>query len=163
MKTILFVLLIVSDVTLVACEKTDTLPVVSTSPIFSVNSVKHTMDTVNLGDSIYFAVTGKVADTTNTFTASIKLVSGSVSTSTGAFTSSNIVVASHFIKTVVRVITSPSGNSPLYNWTSVIGIPSPGVARKTNVLTTMSIENSLSLSSQTGNQIVNDSKPVYIK
>ncbi len=162
MKKILFVLLIASGV-LVACDKTDTLPEVSTSPIFSVSSVKHTKDTVNLGDSIYFTVMGKIADTTNTFTASIKLVSGSVSASTGAFTSSNIMVAAHYVKSVARVISTASGTSPLYNWTSVIGIPSPGVARKTNVLTTISIENSLSLSSQTGNQVVNDSKPVYIQ
>lgn len=163
MKQILIVLLSVSGALLVGCDKTDTLPAVTPTTIFSVGSLKHTVDTLNVGDSIYFRASGKIADTTNTLTAAIKMVSGSVNAATGAFTSSNNVVASYFVKPVAKTISDPTTGSSLYNWTAVFGVPAPSVAHKTSVLTTASFENSLSLSSQTGTQIVNDSKAVYIK
>ena len=163
MKQILIVLLAVSGVLLAACDKTDTLPTVTPTTIFSASSLKHTTDSLNLGDSIYFTASGKIADTTNTISASLKMVGGSLNATTGAFTSSNIVVDAYYIKALSKVISAPSGTSPLYNWTAKFGVPAPSVAHKSAVLTTAAFENSLSLSSETGTQIVNDSKAVYIK
>jgi hypothetical protein len=162
MKKILIVILVATGILFAACDKNESLPATTPTTIFSVSSLKHVADTVILGDSIYFTASGKVADTTNTFTASLKLISGSVNAA-GAFTSSNIVAGSYYIKPVSKVISAPSGTSPLYNWSAYFGIPTPSVNHKTNVLTTIAFENSLSLSSQTGTQIVNDSKAVYIK
>jgi hypothetical protein len=162
MKQILIVLLAASGILLAACDKTDTLPTITPTTIFSVSSLKHTTDTLNLGDSIYFTASGKIFDTTNTITASLKMIGGSTN-ATGVFTSANTVVDAYVLKPVKVVISAASGTSPLYNWTAKFGVPGPSVARKTSVLTTASFENSLSLSSETGTPIVNDSKAVYIK
>ena len=163
MKKTLAFLTITSGILLVACEKTETLPAVTPQTIFSVSSLKHTSDSLNLGDSIFFTAAGKIFDTTNAISASLKMVSGTTNAA-GAFTSSNTVVDAYFVKPLKLVITAATGTSSLYNWTAKFGVPGPSVARKTAVLTTASFENTtLSLSTKMGTQVVNDSKAVYIK
>ncbi len=162
MKKILL-LTAIAGFLIIGCTKKDTLPTYTPASIFSVTSkMSHTKDSVNLGDTIYLTAKGLIADTTNAFSASFKTFSGSVS-SAGAFTSSNIQVGGALLKPTTKIISAPTGTSPLYNWTATYIILVPSVAHKTSILITGYFENSLTLSSQTGNQVASDSKAIYIR
>lgn len=163
MKKILS-LLIFATIFIFSCTKNEKLPAYTPASIFSVSSkMSHAVDTVNIGDTIILTAKGLIADTTNAFTANLKTFSGSVSATTGAFTSSGVQVGGVVMKPVSKIIAPPGGTSPLYNWTATYNTPVPSVAHKTNILITGYFENSLTLSSQTGNQVAADSKAIYVR
>ncbi|HEX4372567.1 MAG TPA: hypothetical protein VHZ50_04590, partial [Puia sp.] len=66
MKKLLFISMIAMGVLILGCVKSTSLPAY-TPPVttnFSVASLKHTADTVNLGDTVYLTATGTIYDTT---------------------------------------------------------------------------------------------------
>lgn len=157
--------LISASFLIIACNKEEQLPTYKSSVpvIFSVNSrMSHTIDTVNLGDTIYLTASGTIADTANTFSSSFKMFTGNVSAS-GAFTSSGNLAGAAFISPLPRLISAPVAPSALFGWVAPIAVPCPPVAHKTNILISGSFENSVSLSSQLGNQSASDSKPIYVR
>lgn len=161
----LFSFSMLTSLFILACNKKDQLPDYKPSvpTIFSVNNrMTHTIDTVNLGDTIRLTASGTIADTANTFSSSLKVFTGSVSAA-GAFTSSGNLAGAAFISPLPRVISAPVAPSALYGWAVSMAVPCPPVAHKTNILISGSFENSLSLSSQLGNQSASDSKPIYVR
>ena len=164
MKTILS-LFILTTILIISCTKKDTLPpyTPNTPIIFSVNNrMSHNKDTLNIGDTIILTAKGLIADTTNTFSTSLRTVTGSVN-ALGVFASAGVLVGVSTPGPTSKVLSAPSGTSSLYNWTAVYKTIVPAVGHKTNILVTGYFENSLSLSSQYGNQISSDSKAIYIR
>jgi len=69
MKKMILSFLIISSVLIFACSKNNTVPAY-TPPVavnFTVTSLNHTADTVNVGDTIYLNVAGTMYDTLNVY------------------------------------------------------------------------------------------------
>jgi hypothetical protein len=69
MKNIYLFLVTVSGILVFSCTKNSVVPVYTppVSPNFTVTSMNHTKDTVNVGDTIYLNVVGTMYDTLNVY------------------------------------------------------------------------------------------------
>jgi hypothetical protein len=119
MKKILLFSLIIFVIVIAACDKGVNLPAY-TPPVsknFSVSSLKHTQDTLNVGDTVYLIATGTVYDTTKSIYAYLSITS----TNSGASAAYNFGSAASPI-TLTRFI-GAQNTSGLYAWTSTIMLP----------------------------------------
>lgn len=162
MKKYFVFLLIASTGWMMACNKTTTLPPY-TPPVtanFSVQSLVHTVDSVNVGDTIYLNATGTVYDTTqaiyvylvSTYTAGGVSSVYDYGTSTTPFKVSRVIGAN---------------TNGLYGWTATIWlIGATEVPHKTKLSITGNFSYQLDLSSELGNLSASDAgknKSVYVK
>jgi hypothetical protein len=165
MKTFLSFFLIAGILVIAACNKGTNLPpytpVVATN--FSADSVHHTKDSVNIGDTIYLSATGKMYDTTQPIfvylTASY--------TASGVSTVYNYGSAAAPVK-INRTIGAGSGG--LYGWSSTIALPgATAVPHKTAITVGGNYIYQLNFSSVQGKVSVTDAgsgpknHAVYVK
>jgi hypothetical protein len=140
-KFLLFLFVLIAGAVAISCNKSKALPVYSPSPtyVFTAGSLKHTKDTVNVGDTISLTATGTVYDTTKTISAFL--------TSTYSTGSNTYGSAASPIK-VNRIIGSAASNG-LWSWTATILLPgATSVPHKTALTITSTFVYQLSLSSQ---------------
>jgi hypothetical protein len=163
MKKILLFLLSACMIWIAACNKTTTLPPY-TPPVtsnFSVTSLKHTQDSVNVGDTIWYNAAGTVYDTTQSISAYFA-TSYTVSGTGAAY---NYGTSSAPV-TIKRTIVD--SNNGVYDWTATIAFPTTvtQVPHKTKLTTSGTFMYQLTLSSQQGALTASDSGPnksVYVR
>ena len=163
MKKILVFLLSAATIWMAACNKTTTLPPY-TPPVasnFSVTSLKHTEDSVNVGDTIWYNAAGTVYDTTQNiaaFFATSYTISGASATYNYGNSSAPIT-----IKRTIGDVTNG-----VYAWTAIIAFPTAvtQVPHKTKLTTSATFQYQLTLSSMQGTLTASDSgqnKSVYVR
>lgn len=147
MRNIFFLLLVIlaSAASIAGCVKSAALPVSPPSPsqIFTPGSLKHTADTVNVGDTVQLNASGSIWDTTKTISVFLTATYGGATA--GSF-NYGTVTAPILVK---RVINPALNSSGLYPWTATIALPGATlVAHKTTLAITATYVYQLSLSSQ---------------
>jgi hypothetical protein len=162
MKKVLLFSLVVVTILIGACNKVTNLPAYTPAvPInFSVGSLKHTQDTVNVGDTIYLTATGTMYDTTK----NIYVYLSSSYSASGVGSVFNYGSAASPIK-LSRVIGAQTGS--LFAWTATIMLPGATfVPAKTKLTIAGNFIYQLSLSSQQGTVSATDAgqtnKTVYV-
>ncbi len=161
MKRYLLFILIISGAA--ACVKKDVLPAYA-PPIatnFSVTSLKHTRDTVNVGDTIYITVAGNASDSSKSIYGYFSVTS----TVSGTGTVYNYGNASAPVK-LKPIFGSPANG--LYPWTATVMLPGATmVPSKTKLTITGNFIYQLSLSSEQGKLSATDAglvnKMVYVQ
>ncbi|HTQ28672.1 MAG TPA: hypothetical protein VMI35_11105 [Puia sp.] len=146
MKKFLLFFSVATMILAAACNKTTNLPPYApvVPVIFSVSSLKHTQDTVNIGDTIYLTATGTMYDTTK----NIYVYLASSYTASGVASVYNFGSAASPVK-LSRVIGTQTNN--LWGWTSTIMLTGATfVPAKTKLSITGNFIYQLSLSSQQG-------------
>jgi hypothetical protein len=146
-----------------ACNKTTTLPSY-TPPVaknFSVASLKHTQDSVNVGDTIYLTATGTASDSSQ-FIYTYLTVNA---TAGGVSSIFNYASGSSPVKLPKNYGAQTSG---LYSWTSTIMLPGATlVPHKTKLTIVGNFIYQLSLSSEQGTLSATDAgllnKTVYVR
>ena len=163
MKKHFFIIIIGALGVLAACNKTTTLPAYTpvVSKVFIADSVHHTQDSVNVGDTIYLNASGKMYDTTQ----SIYVYITSSYTAYGAPGVYNYGSASTPVKVSRSIGASVNG---LYTWTATIMLPGATyVPDKTKLTISGSYIYQLSLSSQLGSLALIDggigTKTIYVR
>jgi hypothetical protein len=159
MKNIFFLLMTFALVITFACSKKDIVPPY-TPPVsanFSVNSLNHTKDTVNVGDTLYLTAAGIIYDTTQNISTYVTVNSNGLSYGYGT--------ASAPIR-VNRVIGAQNG--AVYNWTATIMVPgATNVSHGTKLTISANFIYALSLSSEQGNLSATDAgivnKTVFVQ
>lgn len=161
MKKILFFSILGMGILLLGCVKYSSLPAY-TPPVsinFSVSSLKHTEDTVNVGDTIYLTATGTMYDTTKNIYAYLSVSSSGAGVSTYTYGS-----ASSPIK-LSRTIGAASNG--LYSWSAIIMLPGATWVANTKLTITANFIYQLSLSSEQGKLSATDAgqanKTVYVQ
>lgn len=149
-----------------SCSKNNTLPPYTppTSSNFSVTSLNHTKDTVNVGDTIYLTAAGTLYDSSSLYHIYAYLTStatvGGVSTIYNYGSSVSPV-------TISRVIGSQN-SAGLFTWTSTIMLPgATSVPHKTKLTIAGNFVYQLNLSSEKGNLSATDAgivnKTVFVQ
>jgi len=145
----------------VACVKYTTLPAY-TPPVatnFSVSSLKHTADTVNVGDTIYLTASGTMADTTKAIYTYL-----TVASSAAGVTSYTYGSAASPIKLSRTIGAQTNG---LYAWTATIALPGATSVANTKLAITANFIYQLSFSSEQGKLSATDAgilnKTVYVQ
>jgi len=143
MKKILSFILIALGVLAIACHKVDQLATYTPANpvIFSDSTLKHTVDSVNVGDTVYLAATGSMIDTTQKIYAYITASSSLGSVYTWGSASSPV--------TLSRTI-GAQNSSGLYSWTSTIALPGVTPLHKSKLTITAYFIYQLNLSSEMG-------------
>jgi hypothetical protein len=148
---------------LAACDKYVTLPpyTPAISSNFLVSTLNHTMDSVNVGDTIYLTATGSMSDTTQSI---YTFLTTSYSAS-GVNTVLNYGTAASPVK-LTRTIGAVNGG--LYTWTATILLPGATfVPHKTKLTIVGNFIYQLSLSSEQGTLSATDAgvknKTVYVR
>lgn len=161
MKRYILIILILTGAA--ACVKKDVLPAY-TPPIatnFSVTSLKHTQDTVNVGDTVYVTVLGNASD-------SSKSIYGYFSVS---YTVSSTGIVYNYGSALSPIKLKPNFGSPangLYPWTATVMLPGATIVpSKTKLTITGNFIYQLSLSSEQGKLSASDAglanKTVYVR
>jgi hypothetical protein len=161
MKRYILIVLIITAAA--SCVKKNVLPAY-TPPLatnFSVTSLAHTKDTVNIGDTVYVNVAGNASDSSKSIYAYLS-VSSAVNGSSSVY---SVGTASAPIK-LKPTFGSPA--SALYPWTATIMLPGATmVPHKTKLTITGNFIYQLSLSSQQGKLSATDAgilnKTVYVQ
>jgi hypothetical protein len=163
MKTFLIFSGLAILIAIAACNKSTTLPA-NTPPVtsnFSVKSLVHTKDTVNIGDTVYLTATGTVWDTTQ----KIAVYFTDSYTASGASTVQNIYSAA--APDTLRNVVFSAGTAPLSTWTATIALPNVSqVPTKTKITITGNFIYGLSLSSEQGTLTAADggkNKLIYVQ
>jgi len=161
MKKMLLFSLITSGILLFGCIKYTTLPAY-TPPVttnFSVASLNHTADTVNLGDTVYLTATGTIYDTTKNIYVYLTVSSSAAGVSTYTYGS-----ASSPIK-LSRTI-GAQNSAGLYTWTSTIMLTGATSVDKAKLTIIANFIYQLSFSSEQGKLTATDAgivnKTVYV-
>jgi len=144
MKNVIPLSLILSGLFILSCTKNNSVPVY-TPPVtsnFSVSSMNHTKDTVNVGDTIYLNVAGTMFDTlfVYAYLSTKSTATGSPVYSTGSATAP--------IK-LTRVLGS-SNVSGMNPWTSVIALTGLTSVHSSKLTISANFIYQLSLSSEGG-------------
>jgi hypothetical protein len=160
MKKFLFISMIAIGVLILGCVKSTNLPAY-TPPVatnFSVASLKHTADTVNLGDTIYLTATGTMYDTTKNIYAYLSVSSSAAGVSTFTYGSAAAPIK------LSRTIGAQTNG--LYTWTSTIMLAGATTVNKAKLTITANFIYQLSLSSEQGKLTATDAgianKTVYV-
>jgi hypothetical protein len=172
MKKYLLFITIVAAV--VACNKTTTLPAYTPpfSKNFSVSSLSHTADTVNVGDTIYLHVAGTIADTTKDIYPYITVVDTLAgATFTWGTSPSNLPTAgvkqsSGYTPPAAIKLTKVIGaaTNGLYAWTSTLTLTGvTSVPHNTKLTITGLFTYQLSLSSEGSSASATDKKTIYVQ
>jgi hypothetical protein len=163
MKKVLFFLVVAAVIVTSACNKVTNLPAYA-PPVatnFAVSSLKHTEDSVNVGDTIYLMASGTMYDTTKNIYV---YLSCSYSAS-GVASVFNYGSGSSPVKIIPTIGQASNG---VYGWTSTIMLPGATfVPHKTKLTITGNFIYQLSLSSQLGTLSAADAgqsnKTVYVR
>jgi len=144
-KLFIFLVALASAAGIASCVKSNTLPVYFPSPsvIFTPGSLKHTADTVNVGDTIRLTASGTVWDTTKTISVFLTATYGGATS--GSYNYGNVTTP-----ILVKPVINPTANgSGLFPWTATILLPgATSVSHKTTLAVTATYLYQLSLSSQ---------------
>lgn len=153
--------MIAMGVLILGCVKSTNLPAY-TPPVttnFSVASLKHTADTVNLGDTIYLTATGIMYDTTKNIYAYLSVSSSAAGVSTYTYGSATTPIK---LSRTIGALTNG-----LYAWTSTIMLAGATTVNKAKLTITASFIYQLSLSSELGKLTATDAgnpnKTVYVQ
>jgi hypothetical protein len=146
-----------------ACNKATTLPSY-TPPVaknFSVASLKHTQDSVNVGDTIYLTATGTASD-------SSQFIYTYLSASSSAGGIGSVFYYGSASSPVKLAKTYGTQTAGLYSWTSTIMLPGATlVPHKTKLTIVGNFIYQLSLSSEQGTLSATDAgllnKTVYVR
>src|SRR5579863_8045161 len=144
MKKLFLFSMLALGIFIFGCVKSTNLPAY-TPPVttnFSVSSLKHTADTVNLGDTIYLTATGTIDDTTKNIYVYVTVSSSAAGVSTFSFGS-----ASSPIKLTRTIGAQTNG---LYAWTATIMLVGATTVDKAKLTITANFIYQLSLSSEQG-------------
>ncbi len=144
MKNILLFCLISSGIIVFSCTKNAVVPPY-TPPVatnFTVTSLNHTRDTVNVGDTIYLNVSGSMYDTLNVY-AYLTIKSSASGNPVYSYGSSSSPVK------LTRILGS-SNVSGLNTWTSVIRLTGFTAIANSKLTISGNFIYQLSLSSQGG-------------
>jgi hypothetical protein len=159
MKKLLLICVIAISI-ISGCVKSTNLPAY-TPPVttnFSVASLKHTADTVNLGDTVYLTAAGTVYDTTKNIYAYLTVSSSAAGVSTYTYGSAAAPIK------LVRTIGAQTNG--LYAWTSTIMLVGATTVDKAKLTITANFIYQLSLSSEQGKLTATDAgltnKTVYV-
>ncbi len=163
MKKVILFSTIISAILVCSCSKNNSLPPY-TPPVavnFSVSSLNHTKDTVNVGDTIYLTATGVMYDTTQNIYAYLA-ASASVG---GVGMVYNYGSSASPVK-LSRTIGAQ--NNGLYSWTSNIMFPGATfVPPSTKLTITANFIYQLTLSSEQGTLSATDAgvanKTVFVQ
>jgi hypothetical protein len=158
-----YLLLAIIIITVIACNKTTTLPSY-TPPVaknFSVTSLNHTLDTVNVGDTIYLSASGVASDSSKNIYTYLS-VSSTVSGVSSVYNYGN---AASPIKLPKNYANPTNG---LYSWADSIMLPGATlVPHKTKLTIVGNFIYQLSLSSEQGTLSATDAgqlnKTVYVQ
>jgi hypothetical protein len=164
-KTFLFSL-IAATIVMIACNKTTTLPPY-TPPVaanFSIKTLAHTADTVNVGDTIFLTATGTMSDTVSAESAVYAYITSSYTVS-GASVVYNYGSATSPVK-INRVIGANSNG--LFAWTATIPLyGATAVPHKTKLTIVANFQFQSSFSSEQGALSASDAgiknKTVYVQ
>jgi hypothetical protein len=162
MKNIFLLCLMASGIMVFSCSKNAVVPPY-TPPVatnFTVSSLSHTRDTVNVGDTIYLNVSGSMYDTLNVY-AYLTIKSSASGNPVYSYGSSSSPVK------LTRVLGS-SNVSGMNNWTSIIVVTGVTSIANTKLTITGNFIYQLSLSSQGGglasaNDVGLVNKTIYIQ
>ncbi len=147
MQKVLLICSGILAICIASCVKYTNLPAYN-PPVktnFSVTSLNHTKDTVNVGDTIYLTAAGTVYDTTQRISTYLT----SSYTAAGASTVATFYSATA-PDTLKNRVVSP-GTAPLSNWTSTITlIGATNVPHKTKLTIAANFLYNLTLSSEAG-------------
>ncbi|HET6255059.1 MAG TPA: hypothetical protein VFE32_13340 [Puia sp.] len=141
---ILITLVVLITAAAAGCAKHQFLPVVTppVSKIFTVTSLKHTADTVNIGDTVYLNAAGTIYDTSK----AVYVFMTSTYTANGASTVYNFGSASSPVKVKY---TTGAANNGVFGWTATIPlIGATEVPAKTKLTIAATFQYQLSLSSE---------------
>lgn len=161
MKRIILFLGVLFMVFIIACTKSTTLPDYMATPatIFSIGTLTHMADSLNVGDTIKLAATGHINDTTQ----SISVYMTATSTAPVFVFSTGTVAAPIKISRTIGAIDATG----TYTWSSTIALPNATITHKTALTVTANFIYQLSLSSQLGALSVADAgiknKTVYVR
>jgi hypothetical protein len=161
---ILITLVVLITAAAIGCAKHQFLPIVTppVSTIFTISSLNHTADTVNVGDTIWLNAAGTIYDTT-------KLISVYLTSSYTAGGVSSIYdfgTSSSPVKVTNRVIGAL--NNGVYSWTATIALTgATNVPVKTKLTIAATFQYQLSFSSELPSSLsINDTgqhnKTVYV-
>jgi hypothetical protein len=148
----------------IGCAKHQFLPVVTppVSKIFTVSSLNHTADSVNIGDTIWLNAAGTIYDTSKAIYVNLT----SSYTANGASTVFNYGSVASPIK--IKYVTGASANG-VFSWTATIPlIGATEVPDKTKLTIAATFQYQLSLSSELPSSLsVSDAgqhnKTVYVR
>ncbi|HLI92893.1 MAG TPA: hypothetical protein VKU83_04770 [Puia sp.] len=143
-KKIFIALVVVVTAATTGCAKHHFLPIVTppVSRIFTVSSLNHTADTVNVGDTVYLDAAGTIYDTSKTIYVSMT----ASYTANGASTVYNYGSAGSPIK--VKYVTG-ADSAGVFDWTATIPlIGATSVPAKTKLTIAATFQYQLSLSSE---------------
>src|SRR3984885_24379 len=143
-KLLLFCSGLLAIFLIASCVKYTNLPAY-TPPVaanFSVTSLNHTKDSVNVGDTIYLTATGTVFDTTQKISTYL----------TSSYSAGGVSTVANFYSSTapdtLRNIVFSVGTAPLFNWTSTITlIGATNVPHKTKLTIAANFLYNLTLSS----------------
>jgi hypothetical protein len=159
MKKLLLICVIAISI-ISGCVKSTNLPAY-TPPVttnFSVASLKHTADTVNLGDTVYLTATGTISDTTKNIYVYLTVSSSAAGVSTYTYGSASTPIK------LSRTIGAQTNG--LYAWTSTIVLVGATTVDKAKLTITANFIYQLSLSSEQGKLTATDAgivnKTVYV-
>jgi len=159
----LYHLLLLSLVVIASCVKTKTLPLY-TPPIatnFSVKSLNHTLDSVNVGDTIYLVAAGVAADSSK-YIYTYLTASSTVGGTSSLYTYGNAAAPVKLLKNY------GSQTGGLYSWSDTILLPGATLVPHNTKLTIVgNFIYQLSLSSELGTLSATDAgignKTVYVR
>jgi hypothetical protein len=166
MKKLFLFSLVAMAAGLVACDKGTTLPPF-TPPVtanFSVKTLAHTADTVNVGDTIFLTATGTMSDTVSAESAVYTYITSSYTVS-GANVVYNYGSATSPVK-INRVI--GANTNGLFAWTATIPLyGATAVPHKTKLTIAANFQYQSSFSSEQGTLSASDAgiknKTVYVQ
>jgi hypothetical protein len=143
-KNILITLVVLITAAAVGCAKHQFLPIVNppVSKIFTVSSLAHTTDTVNVGDTIWLNAAGTVYDTSKAIYAYF------TDTYTANGTASVLTFGSAASPIKVKYVTGAASNG-VFAWTATIPlVGATEVPVKTKLTIAATFEYQLSFSSE---------------
>lgn len=146
---------------IISCTKYTTLPLYTPSPtnIFSIGTLAHTSDSLNVGDTIKLNATGHIYDTTKTISVYFTATSTSP---VYVFTSGTYANPVKISRTIGAMDATGT-----YTWSSTITLPNATITHKTALTIAANFVYQLTLSSQLGALTVADagvkSRMVYVR
>jgi hypothetical protein len=163
MKKVIFFSLIAGTLLIAACDKGVNLPAYTpaTAVNFTVTSLNHTKDSVNVGDTLYLNAAGTVADTAAFISDTAKGVHMLSAYLTSSFTGTTASEVLNFGSATspigVQMTFGAANSNGLYPWTATIElIGATSVAHKTKLTIAANFIYQLSLSSQQGTLSASD-------
>ena len=140
-----YILLTVIIAGIIACNKTTTLPAYNapTTANLKVTSLKHSADTVNVGDTIYLTATGSVYDTTAVYAY--------FTVASSATGSPSYTIGSASSPILVPAILATRNVAGMNDWTATIPLTKLANVSKSKLTITGTFVSQLTLSSQGSN------------